>query len=363
MASSAEAALRCTGVHKAFGRNVVLDDVDLAVASGGITAILGPSGGGKTTLLRLVAGFERVDGGTITIQGQVVDEGGRPVPPERRRVGYVPQEGALFPHLSVAANVGFGLPRGRGRAPRVAECLELVGLSGSEGARPHELSGGMQQRVALARALAPGPELVLLDEPFSSLDAGLRAQVRTEVCEALRRAGATGMLVTHDQEEALSLADTVGVLLRGRIAQLADPETVYRNPVDLEVATFVGEAVVVVGHHRSGVVASPLGALPCVSAGLADGEVTVVVRPEQIVLSDGPGAVAARLVSRVFHGADAVLELAVEGIAEPVRARVDAWDLPDPAADLSVRVVGPVPAFPRYETAPETLSSINSSQV
>ncbi len=346
MSSSTDTALECVGVRKAFGRHVVLDGVDLVVASGGITAILGPSGEGKTTLLRVVAGFERADGGTIAIHGQVVDGRGRPVPPDRRRIGYVPQEGALFPHLSVGANVGFGLPRGRDRAPRVAECLELVGLAGAERARPHELSGGMQQRVALARALAPRPELVLLDEPFSSLDAGLRAQVRTEVCEALRRAGATGMLVTHDQEEALSLADSVGVLLGGRIVQLADPVAVYRTPVDLDVARFVGEAVVVAGHHRGGVVASPLGPLQCASAGLADGDVTAVVRPEQIVLSDGPGAVAARLVGRAFHGADAVLELSVDGIADPVRARVDAWALPDATTEVMVRVVGPVPAFP-----------------
>ena len=237
-------ALECTGVRKAFGRRTVLDGIDLVVPTGGITSILGPSGGGKTTLLRLVAGFDRADAGTIAIHGDVVDGVGRPVPPHRRHVGCVPQEGALFPHLSVGGNVGFGLPRGRDRAVRVAECLELVGLPGTEQARPHELSGGQQQRIALARAIAPRPRLVLLDEPFSSLDAGLRAQVRTEVCDAVRRAGATAVLVTHDQEEALSVSDAVAVLLDGRIRQHADPLTLYRAPADLDVARFVGEAVI-----------------------------------------------------------------------------------------------------------------------
>ncbi|MFA5884984.1 MAG: ABC transporter ATP-binding protein [Acidimicrobiia bacterium] len=333
-------------MRKAFGRRVVLDEIDLAVRAGSITAILGPSGEGKTTLLRLIAGFESADAGTIAIHGQVVEGRGRSVPPNRRRIGYVPQEGALFPHLSVGANVGFGLRRGSDRAERVAECLELVGLAGSERARPHELSGGMQQRVALARALAPRPALVLLDEPFSSLDAGLRVQVRTEVCDVLRRAGATAILVTHDQQEALSVADTVGVLLGGRIAQLDDPVRLYRMPVDLEVARFVGEAVVVHGRCDRGEIESPLGRLRCSSPEIVARDVTAVVRPEQLSLSDAPGAVPARVVGRAFLGPDAVVELAVPALEDPVRARVDSWDLPEIGADVMVGVVGPVAAFP-----------------
>jgi len=346
MASSAEPALECVGLRKAFGRRAVLEGIDLAVRAGSITAILGPSGEGKTTLLRLIAGFETADAGTIAIHGHAVEGRGRPVPANRRRVGYVPQEGALFPHLSVGANVGFGLRRGLACAERIAECLELVGLAGAERARPHELSGGMQQRVALARALAPRPAIVLLDEPFSSLDAGLRVQVRTEVCDVLRRAGATAILVTHDQQEALSVADAVAVLLGGRIAQLDDPVRLYRMPVDLEVARFVGDAVVVPGRWDGGDIESPLGRLRCSSPEIAATEVTVVVRPEQLVLSDTPGAVTACVVSRAFLGPDAVVELAVPGLEDRVRARVDSWDLPAVGADVTVGVVGPVAAFP-----------------
>jgi iron(III) transport system ATP-binding protein len=231
------------GVRKAFGSTAVLTGVDLDATPGSFLAILGPSGEGKTTLLRLIAGFEAPDAGTIEIDGEPVVGGGRSLPPERRRVGVVPQEGALFPHLTVAQNVGFGLRRRQGRAERVAECLSLVGLEGFENRRPHQLSGGQQQRVAVARALAPRPSVVLLDEPFSALDAGLRAKVRHDVRQALRIAGTTSLLVTHDQEEAFSMADAVAVLRGGRIAQTDDPVTVYTNPSDLAVATFVGQGV------------------------------------------------------------------------------------------------------------------------
>ncbi|MDO9175233.1 MAG: ABC transporter ATP-binding protein, partial [Actinomycetota bacterium] len=214
------AVLDVRDVRKAFGQQQVLHGIDLHVAAGAIVAVLGPSGCGKTTLLRLIAGFEQLDHGSITVAGQLAaNRGGAgptlSLPPERRRVGVVPQEGALFPHLDVAGNVGFGLRRGSDA--RVAEVLALVGLAGFEKKRPSQLSGGQQQRVALARALAPKPSLVLLDEPFSSLDAAMRGQVREEVFEVLRAANATAILVTHDQQEALSVADQVAVLLAGRI--------------------------------------------------------------------------------------------------------------------------------------------------
>jgi iron(III) transport system ATP-binding protein len=271
----------------------------------------------------------------------------------------VPQEGALFPHLSVGANVGFGLARA-GRAGRVAECLELVGLSGTERARPDELSGGMQQRVALARALAPRPDLVLLDEPFSALDAGLRAQVRAEVCEVLRRAGATAVLVTHDQQEALSVADSVGVLLGGRVVQHADPVRLYREPVSLEVARFVGEAVVVAGRADAGLggpggpgepggpggIDTPLGVLVPAGPGPYVGPVTVLVRPEQLVVAPTGTGVPARVVGRTFLGPDALVDLAVDGLANPVRARVGSWALPEPGATVGCTVAGPVAVFP-----------------
>jgi iron(III) transport system ATP-binding protein len=236
------ASLAANALTKSFAATEVLRGLDLEVPAGTLTAVLGPSGCGKTTLLRLLAGFERPDGGTVRLGGRELAGPGVHVAAERRRIGLVPQEGALFPHLSVAANVGFGLPRRR-RAARVAELLELLDLGGLGKRRPDQLSGGQQQRVALARALAPTPEVILLDEPFDALDAGLRAQVRAEVRDALRRTGTTGLLVTHDQEEALSLADLVAAMRDGAIAQLAPPRVLYREPVDAEVARFVGEAV------------------------------------------------------------------------------------------------------------------------
>ena len=248
------------GLAKAFGRTEVLRGLDLEVPAGSLTAVLGPSGCGKTTLLRILAGFERPDAGSVRAGGRELAGPGVEVAAERRRIGLVPQEGALFPHLSVAANVGFGLPR-RQRAARVAELLELLGLAGLEQRHPHQLSGGQQQRVALARALAPAPEVILLDEPFDALDAGLRAQVRAEVRAALRETDTTGMLVTHDQEEALSLADQVAVLRDGRIVQSGPPRELYAEPIDLEVALFVGDAVVLEAEVEGAVASTVLGRL------------------------------------------------------------------------------------------------------
>jgi ABC-type Fe3+/spermidine/putrescine transport system ATPase subunit/ABC-type spermidine/putrescine transport system permease subunit II len=242
--------LRCAGVSKAYGRRQVLVDLDLEVEEGTLTAILGASGSGKTTLLRVLIGFIAADGGTVSIGGRTVAEAGRlHVPPDRRAVGYVAQEGALFPHLTVSENVGFGLPRSERRGgARIDEALELVGLDRSYAERePQELSGGEQRRVALARALAPRPAVVLLDEPFSGLDASSRAETRAAVLGAMATAGATALLVTHDQAEALSMGHEVGLLRSGRLVQTAPETALYRAPADLDVARFVGEAVVVPG--------------------------------------------------------------------------------------------------------------------
>jgi iron(III) transport system ATP-binding protein len=330
------------GVTKAFDGQPVLRGVDLDVPSGTLAAVLGPSGCGKTTLLRVLAGFERADAGTVTIGGTVVTAPRTHVAPERRRVAVVPQEGALFPHLTVAANVAFGLRRGSARDARVGELLDLVGLGGYGQRMPAELSGGQQQRVALARALGPEPHVVLLDEPFSALDAALRASVRADVRAALHAAGATAVLVTHDQEEALSTADVVAVMRDGVVVQAGSPQDVYRAPMDVGVARFVGEAVVVPATVRDGVAWTPLGHLP-LSEPAADGRGTVVLRPEQVHLVAEHEGLSARVVDTSFYGHDASVRLDVTCPGEvhlSVACRTQG-DLPT-GDTVGVRIVGPV---------------------
>ena len=310
------------GLSKSFGATPVLRGVDLTVPQGALAAVLGPSGCGKTTLLRVVAGFETADAGEVVIGGQLVCGPGVNVPPERRKVGMVPQEGALFPHLSVAGNVGFGVSRGQ-RPHRVAEMLDLVGL-GSYGARmPAELSGGQQQRVALARALAPGPALVLLDEPFSALDTGLRAALREDVRRALHATGATAVLVTHDQQEALSTADVVAVLQAGTIVQAGTPAELYSAPADLGVATFLGEAVVLDAVlHAADAADCALGALQVRAVDRAPGaRGTVVLRPEQLLLGPPDRGVPASVKGVVFYGHDSLVKLALADGSVSVTAR------------------------------------------
>ncbi len=304
-------ALRTLAVTKRFGDVVAVDGVNLSVAESEFVAILGPSGCGKTTLLRLIAGFERPDAGGIEIAGQPVAGPRRNVPPEGRRIGMVFQESALFPHLDVSGNIGFGLPRRR-RSERVAELVALVGLAGLQRRMPHELSGGQQQRVALARALAPDPALILLDEPFSSLDATLRSQLRGEVRAILRAAGATTLFVTHDQGEALELSDRIAVMRAGRIEQLSTPDELYLRPVNRFVAGFVGEANLLPGEVRHGEVQTIVGRFRAANGALADGtRAEVLLRPEQLHMlpvsrlasAPRPGSVM-RIVRRVFHGSE-----------------------------------------------------------
>ena len=304
-------ALRTLGLRKRFGDVVAVDDVSLEVRRGEFLAVLGPSGCGKTTLLRLVAGFERPDGGGIEIDGAAVAGPRQLVPPERRRIGMVFQESALFPHLDVAGNIGFGLPRRR-RESRIAELVALVGLAGLHARMPHELSGGQQQRVALARAMAPDPTLILLDEPFSALDATLRAQLRGEVREILRAAGATTVFVTHDQGEALEISDRVAVMRAGRIEQISTPDELYLRPINRFVAGFVGEANLLPGEVRHGEVQTIVGRFRAPDGALADGtRAEVLLRPEQLHmlpvarLSTAPRPEAVlRIVRRVFHGSE-----------------------------------------------------------
>jgi iron(III) transport system ATP-binding protein len=305
--------LQITDLHKSFATNPVLTGLDLEVPAGSLTAILGSSGSGKTTLLRLLAGFETPDRGTVTIGARVLDTEGTHVHPEQRRIGYVPQEGGLFPHLTVQANIAFGLPRTQ-RRQGVADLLDTVGLTDLARRYPHQLSGGQQQRVALARALAVKPEIVLLDEPFASLDAHLRASVREQVGSILRESSATTLLVTHDQDEALSLADQVAVLRDGRIVQCATPQELYARPLDDQLARFVGEANLIDGILDGGLVDTPLGRLPAHWHGepLPSGSaVTILIRPEQIELHPAEHAkgLTGRIVRCGYHGHDAILHV------------------------------------------------------
>lgn len=345
-----DAVLECTGVTKRFGSTTAVNDISLSLGRGEALAIVGPSGCGKSTLLRMMAGLTTVDSGTISVGGKEVAGPTTFVPAERRGVGIVFQDLALFPHLSVADNVAFGLsrrsggslttggsrrgwlrgrraakpevsphgsPSGQARGlsandERVREMLELVGLSRFGDRFPHQLSGGEQQRVAIARALALNPEVVLLDEPFSQLDRGLAARVRDEAIQALRAAGASVVLVTHDQDEALAVGDRVAVLQAGKLVQIADPEEVFHRPVNRFVSTFLGEADFFSGVRRGESVDTLLGPLPVFDG--ADGDVDVMTRPHDLtvlplMLADGTERSAdqgaAGVVKRIeFRGGD-----------------------------------------------------------
>jgi iron(III) transport system ATP-binding protein len=300
-----DASLELEDVSKSYGATSAADRVSLRAAPGELVTLIGPSGCGKSTTLRLVAGLERPDGGTIRIAGEEVAGRRTWVLPERRRVGLVFQDHALFPHLTVARNVAFGidrLPRSEQRA-RVGEVLDLVRLGDLASRYPHELSGGEQQRVALARALAPRPAVVLLDEPFSSLDETLRAQVRAETVSALRETGTTAMLVTHDQTEALSTGDRVVVMRGGRIEQADTPQRVFEAPATRFVASFMGDADFLPAHVQNALLTCEIGVVSTVPGWAhTDVDVDVVLRPHEVALAPDPTS-AARVVALEYHGA------------------------------------------------------------
>jgi len=298
-------AVSLQDVSKRFGTVAALDGFDLSVERGAVLGLLGPSGSGKTTALRVIAGFDRPDLGTVEIEGTTVVSDRVFVPPEKRKVGMVFQDYALFPHLCVADNVGFGL--GRSASPaRVPDVLAMVGLGGMGERMPHELSGGEQQRVALARALAPEPHLVLLDEPFSNLDTPNRDRVRREVRTILVEARATAIFVTHDQEEALAMSDSVAIMRRGAVVQTAAPHDLYRRPGDCWVARFLGEAEFINGTASNGRVETPIGAFADDSR--STGPVEVMIRPEAVRLTkDAKGQ--ALVVDREFYGHDQLVTL------------------------------------------------------
>jgi iron(III) transport system ATP-binding protein len=357
-------SLHVTDVHKAFGPHAVLTGIDLTVPEGSLAAILGPSGSGKTTLLRVLAGFERADQGTIVLGDHVVDDGRRFVPPERRGIGYVPQEGALFPHLTVLKNVAFGVPRRARPTRRLDELLEMVGLSGLGGRYPHQLSGGQQQRVALARALAIRPGIVLLDEPFSSLDAGLRSSVRADVQRVLGEQGTTALLVTHDQDEALSMAEQVAVIRHGRVGQTGSPQNLYAHPGDPGIARFLGDANLVPCTVKGTVATTPFGLLPVRAGGTASAarHSIALVRPEQLAVSTDPqgSGLTARVVRNQFHGHDTVITVAPdEPIGTPLVVVRSDGELDAPVGALVTIVArGEVVTWPDEESARSVLEAV-----
>jgi iron(III) transport system ATP-binding protein len=350
--------LAVSGLWKSYGAGPVLEGVSLDAQPGSLTAVLGHSGCGKTTLLRVIAGFERAERGRVSLGDRTLDDGRAHVPPEQRSIGYVPQEGALFPHLSVRANVAFGLPRRERRGDAVTRLLEMVGIAPLARRLPHELSGGEQQRVALARALARRPQALLLDEPFSSLDASLRGHVREEVHALLREQGVTTVLVTHDQEEALSLADVVAVLRDGRIVQLAAPAELYERPVDERLARFLGAVNVIDAQFQDGNARTRMGTLE-LSVAPASGDAragVVIVRPEQLDVrvretSAAGESAATGLRGRVeqcrYYGHDALLHIRPEAPddEELLLARVHGERALPVGALVTVAAHGPVTAL------------------
>ena len=343
-----------------YGGQPVLVDTSLHVDEGSLACVLGPSGCGKTTLLRVIAGFEPAQSGTVRIGDRVVDDGRQRLAAERRRVGYVPQEGAMFPHLTVADNIGFALPR-RGaaaradRAARITELLSLIGMDDLGERYPHELSGGQQQRVAVARALASDPEVVLLDEPFAALDAALRAHLRAEIRGVLRAAGVTAVLVTHDRSEALSLADQVAVMREGRIVQADAPRALYLRPVDEGVARFAGDATVLDVEVAGRGATSAVGVLPVAPGSpVTAGSGRAVIRPEQVAVrvadpaepagSSGPPNGRVRAVEYYGHDARVDVDLLIGERPSTLRvvARVPGVDAPVEGQLVTVAVSSPV---------------------
>jgi iron(III) transport system ATP-binding protein len=315
-------ALELHSISKSYGAHQALESVNLSVPTGSRTVIVGPSGSGKTTLLRMIAGFEFPDSGRLSLNGQTLVDSTYEVPAHQRLIGYVPQDGALFPHMTVAANIGFGLSiRGAAKQERVAELMDSVALDANMANRwPHELSGGQQQRVALARALAQQPRLMLLDEPFSALDTGLRGAMRKMVARLLTDAGVTTILVTHDQSEALSFADQLAVMRDGRLVQSGHPLDLYRYPEDEQTALFLGDAIVMPARIEAGWAHCDLGRIP-VNNHRANKSAQIMLRPEQLQLvsiqpnPSKAGGCRAVVTERDFSGNTCTLTVELEALA------------------------------------------------
>jgi iron(III) transport system ATP-binding protein len=347
--------LELKSVSKRYGDHLAVGDVNLSVPAGSRTAIVGPSGSGKTTLLRIIAGFETPDTGEVLLEGQDLTR----IPAHRRGIGYVAQEGALFPHLTIAENIGFGLERSDPtRRVRITELMDLVGLPATmRDRRPHELSGGQQQRVALARALARKPKLMLLDEPFSALDAGLREAMREMVGGALRTAGIASILVTHDRAEALSFADHLAIMRDGALVQAGTPEVLYREPADALTARFLGDALIIDAEIEDGRAHSIFGPIETNATG-ATGRATIMLRTEQIAVTalekgqntNGP---TGRVLSQQFHGARC--RLVVEAMwredesAENLTVETSSLTAPKVGAVVRLDIIGPAHVLTRED--------------
>ncbi|AKL37046.1 TPA: ABC transporter ATP-binding protein [Klebsiella michiganensis] len=341
--------LELSSISKSFAGTRVLENLNLTVAAGSRTAIVGPSGSGKTTLLRILAGFETPDSGRIVMQGRTLFAQGTFIPAHLRGVGYVPQEGALFPHLNVADNIAWGLDGSRQeKYQQVAALMERVSLDRQLANHwPHEISGGQQQRVALARALAQRPALMLLDEPFSALDTGLRAATRKATADLLAQAGVASILVTHDQNEALSFASQVAVMRQGRFAQVGTPYEVYSRPVDEETALFLGDALVLPAELRGGRARCAIGEIS-IDDPHAVGQGRVMLRPEQLVISPSPADGQPLTVRDVdFSGHLSTLTLAMPGQGEPLIVKTVSRQLWRPGAAVRIEVVGEARVFAR----------------
>ena len=341
--------LELSSISKSFAGTRVLENLNLTVAAGSRTAIVGPSGSGKTTLLRILAGFETPDSGRIVMQGRTLFAQGTFIPAHLRGVGYVPQEGALFPHLNVADNIAWGLDGSRQeKYQQVAALMERVSLDRQLANHwPHEISGGQQQRVALARALAQRPALMLLDEPFSALDTGLRAATRKATADLLAQAGVASILVTHDQNEALSFASQVAVMRQGRFAQVGTPYEVYSRPVDEETALFLGDALVLPAELRGGRARCAIGEISTDDPH-AVGQGRVMLRPEQLVISPCPADGQPLTVRDVdFSGHLSTLTLAMPGQGEPLIVKTVSRQLWRPGAAVRIEVVGEARVFAR----------------
>ncbi|MBV6271489.1 ABC transporter ATP-binding protein [Alcaligenaceae bacterium CGII-47] len=337
-----------THLSKHYNAIPVLDHIELTIEHGCVLALLGPSGCGKTTLLRLIAGFERPDTGTIALDQRIVATGLTSLPPEKRGIGYVPQEGALFPHLNVEDNIRYGLRPHTHHQARVEEILALTNLQGLGKRFPHELSGGQQQRVALARALAPDPSLILLDEPFNALDLDLRRNMCEDVVSVLRRTGTTTVLVSHDPGEAFSVADQVAVMQGGVMMQCARPEQVYWQPASPAVARLTGTSIFMDGQCTEGTATCALGRLPLYpQCATVTGSALIMLRPEQVVPLPSTHQPKVHVSRSRFRGDHTLLDLELDGFCFSLRT--SSLDAPTADSDISLKVHGRCMAFSSQE--------------